>query len=302
MQFDAIIIGGSFAGLSAAIHIARGCRRVCVIDGGRPRNRFSSASHGFFGQDGSEPFAMIASARAQLKTYPTVKMLAAEAKDARVIDGGVAITVGSGEVLTAAKLILAFGVSDILPDLRGLKERWGASVLHCPYCHCYEYSGKRLGVLYTNPMSTHQALLIPDWGPTTLFLNGNEMPSTDTLAKLAIRGVTIEPEPVSELRGEGGNLSSVMLRDGRTVSIEALYMAPRTRLNSSIAEVLGCEIEDGPFGPIIKTDMFKKTNIPGVYAAGDVARVPHNVSFAVADGVMAGMSVHQSLIFGPLDS
>lgn len=300
MQHDAIVIGGSFAGLSAALYIARACRSVCVIDGGRPRNRFAHASHGFFGQDGSDPARMVTDARAQLQRYPMARTLAGEAVSAAAVSGGFDVTLGSGERLTATKLVLAFGISDELPQLPGLAERWGRSVLHCPYCHGFEFAGQRLGVLRTMPMSSHQALLIADWGPTTLYLNGGQMPDLDTQAKLARRGVAIEPTPIIALEGENAALSSLRLTDGRDVPIDALYLAPRSRLNSPLAEQLGCAIDDGPLGPIIRTDAAKLTTVPGVYAAGDAARAPHSVSWAAADGVTAGVSLHQALVFEPL--
>ncbi|MBX7481962.1 NAD(P)/FAD-dependent oxidoreductase [Qipengyuania qiaonensis] len=300
MQDDAIVIGGSFAGLSAAIHIARARRSVCVIDTASPRNRFADASHGFFGQDGDDPQAMIARARAQLQRYPTVRMVAGEAMSASAIGGGFEVRLGDGSILTSAKLLLAFGISDVLPDLPGLAERWGKSVLHCPYCHGFEYAGERLGVLQTMPMSAHQAQLIADWGPTTLYLNGSAAADGEALAKLQQRGVAIEPAPVLELRGENTALSSILLSDEREIAIDALYLAPRTRLNSPIAEQLGCLMDEGPFGPVIRTDAAKLTTVPGVYAAGDIARAPHNASWAAADGVTAGVSLHQSLVFEPL--
>ena len=300
MQHDAIIIGGSFAGLSAAIHIARARRSVCVLDAGSPRNRFANTSHGFFGQDGSAPLPMIATARSQLQAYPTVRTLAGEASTARGVDGGFEVMLAGGETLTAAKLVLAFGISDELPNMPGISERWGKSVLHCPYCHGFEYGGGRMGVLQTMPMSAHQALLIADWGPTTLYLNGGDMPGADMQAKLTCRGVAIEPSPIAALQGDGVGLSSLLLDDGRASPIDALYIAPRTYLNSPIAEQLGCALDDGPFGPVIRTDAAKLTSVPSVFAAGDAARAPHNASWAAADGVTAGVSLHQSLVFGAL--
>ncbi|WP_439271797.1 NAD(P)/FAD-dependent oxidoreductase [Pseudochrobactrum sp. HB0163] len=297
MQHDAIIVGGSFAGLSAAIYIARARRSVCVIDAGSPRNRFAEASHGFFGQDGNAPLTMIAKARAQLQAYPTSRIVMGEAHTARAVDGGFEVTLTDNTVLTAARLVLAFGISDILPDLPGLAERWGKSVLHCPYCHGFEYANRRLGVLSTMPMSLHQALFIPEWGETTLFLNGASAADADMQAKLVQRGVTIEPKRIIALQGEGTELSSVLLEDGRSILIDALYLAPRSHLNSPIAEQLGCALDEGPFGAVIRTDAAKLTSVAGVYAAGDIARVPHNASWASADGVTAGMSLHQSLAF-----
>lgn len=300
MQHDAIVIGGSFAGLSAAIQIARARRSVCVIDGGRPRNRFAAASHGFFGQDGSNPHAMIASARSQLAAYPTVRTIASEADGAQAVPGGFKVSVKDGETLTAAKLVLAFGVSDVLPDVPGLAERWGKTVLHCPYCHGFEFSEKRLGVLYSTPMSAHQALLIADWGPTTLYLNGNEPPDTHTQEKLAMRQVSIEAAQVEAIDGPHDGSPVLRLADGRHAAIDALYVAPRARLNSQIAEQLGCVLDEGPFGPMIRTDDKKQTTVAGVFAAGDIARAPHNATWAAADGVTAGVFLHQSLVFEPL--
>lgn len=296
MPFDAIVVGGSFAGLSAAIYIARGRRSVCVIDTGSPRNRFAAASHGFFGHDGNDPRMMIAQARGQLARYPQVTFAAGEAVDARV-GRDFAVILANGETLNADRLVLAYGISDVLPDLPGLGQRWGKSVLHCPYCHGYEFAERPLGVLAVSLLSAHQALLIAEWGPTTLYLNGTEMPDEPTCVQLAERGVEIEPAPLAGLLGEGDTLSGVRLMDGRTTAINALYLVPRSRLNSPLAERLGCALDEGPFGPVIRTDGAKLTTVAGVYAAGDVARAPHSVSWAAADGVTAGISVHQSLAF-----
>lgn len=299
VTYDAIVIGGSYAGLSAAMHIARARRSVCLIDAGSPRNRFADASHGFFGQDGAAPLAMIAAARAEVDRYPGVRMIADTAIDARAVNGGFEVSLADGGTVAAAKLVLGFGISDVLPNVPGLVERWGRTVLHCPYCHGYEQGG-RLGVLWTTPMSVHQAALIADWGATTLYLNGSDMPDAPARAMLDRRDVSIEPAPVRLLQGENGTLSSLLLADGRAVAIDALFLAPRSRLNSSIAERLGCALDDGPFGAIVRTDAAKLTSVPGVYAAGDIARAPHNASWAAADGVTAGISLHQSLVFEPL--
>lgn len=300
MQHDAVIIGGSFAGLSAALQLARARRTVCVIDGGAPRNRFADASHGFFGQDGKNPRTMIAEARAQLRRYPTVRMIEGVATSAAAVAGGFEVGLANGATLDGARLVLAFGISDVLPEIPGIAGRWGKSVLHCPYCHGFEFSGRRLGVLQTMPMSANQALLIADWGPTTLFLNGADLPDSKMQSQLAHRGVAIEPMRIARLCGDGDALSSLTLADGREMQIDALYLAPRSRLNSPIAAQLGCVLDDGPFGPIIRTDPAKLTSMPGVYAAGDAARAPHNASWAAADGVTAGISLHQSLVFEPL--
>lgn len=298
MQHDAIIVGGSFAGLAAATYIARGRRSVAVIDAGAPRNRFAAHSHGFLAQDGSDPAAILSAARGQLEAYPNVTFVETRARDAHPIDGGFAVAVDGGGTLEAARLVLAFGLTDLLPDVPGLRERWGRSVLHCPYCHGYEFAGQRLGVLDTAPHSTHQAMLIAEWGPTTLFLDGKNMPDAATQAELARRGVRIEPAPVRSLEGEPGILSHLALGDGRETPVDALFIAAPTRLNSDLAERLGCAIVEGPLGPLIRTDADKLTTVPGVYAAGDIARAPHSVTWAASDGVTAGVALHRSLVFG----
>ncbi|KMO29659.1 thioredoxin reductase [Methylobacterium variabile] len=300
MRYDALVVGGSFAGLSAATYIARARRSVCVIDAGAPRNRFAAASHGFFGQDGQDPRAMIATARAQLSAYPSATLVAGEVTGAQASGDGFALALVGGARLEGARLVLAFGIADVLPDLPGLAERWGTSVLHCPYCHGFEFAGRPLGVLHAGPLSAHQAQLIAEWGPTTLFLNGSGPLDDDTSATLKERGIRVEPAPVRALSGEGRALSAVVLSDGRAVTLDALYVAPRTRLNSPIAGELGCAVDEGPLGPVIRTDAAKRTTVPGIYAAGDAARAPHSATWAAADGVTAGVSLHQSLVFRTL--
>ncbi len=297
MRHDAIIIGGSFAGLSAAMYIARARRSVCIIDTGSPRNRFAAHSHGFFAQDGSAPGAMLATARAQVAAYPTATFIEGEALSAAPEPDGFSVKLTTGEMLESSRLVLAFGISDELPAIPGLAERWGTSALHCPYCHGFEFSGQRLGVLHVSPRSLHQAMLIAEWGPTTLYLNGAPEPDAASLAQLQQRGVALEPAPVRALHGEGAQLSAIELIDGRTSGVDALYLGPRTRLNSEIAQQLGCALDEGTFGSIIRTDGDKVTTISGVYAAGDITRSVHNVTWASADGVTAGMAVHRSLVF-----
>ncbi|AKJ27188.1 NAD(P)/FAD-dependent oxidoreductase [Caldimonas brevitalea] len=297
MRHDAIIIGGSFAGLSAAIYLARARRSVCIIDTGSPRNRDAERSHGFFSRDGSEPGVLLSTARSQVLAYPTASWVQGEAISASKAGAGFSVTLSSGDVLESTRLVLAFGISDELPSLPGLVERWGRSVLHCPYCHGYEFSGQPLGVLHASSLSIHQAMLIAEWGPTTLYLNGAAAPDEASLAQLHQRGVHIEPAPVRALHGDGARLSSIELADGRTPALHALYLGARTRLNSTIAHQLGCEMDEGLLGRIIRTDASKMTTVSGVYAAGDITRGAHSVTWASADGVTAGTALHQSLVF-----
>ncbi|PLR24419.1 thioredoxin reductase [Caulobacter zeae] len=296
MSHDVIVVGGSFAGLSAAMQLARARRDVLVVDAGLPRNRFADASHGFLGQDGKAPFEILREAR-QLSAYPTVSFVEGEARDASQEGEGFAVALGDGRSLRSKRLVLATGVADQLPDIPGLKPRWGATVLHCPYCHGYEARDRRLGVLASGPMDLHKAQMIPDWGPTTLFSQGLPIDAA-TRKQLITRGVTIEEVPVIELLGDEPDLSGARLADGRIVAIEAIFASPTVRMASPLAERLGCAQEDGPLGPLISADDWKATSVAGVFAAGDAARANHNATLASADGVLAGVGAHRSLVFG----
>lgn len=296
MQLDVIVIGGSFAGLSAAMQLARGQRQVTVIDAGEPRNRFSDESHGFFGLDGVSPFAIQQEAYRQLLKYPTVNIVKDRAVAVEKNASGFSVTLEDDTSLHSKKLILATGLRDELPNISGLKERWGATVIHCPYCHGYEVRNQPLGVIATSPLSTHQAGMIPDWGPTTYFTQGLYEPDEEQRAFLLKRGVTIESTPVLEVLGRAPEIASVYLADGRTICIAAIFVGPKTHMASPFAERLGCEFEEGPLGLVIKTDALKQTSVEGVFAAGDVSNPMQNATLASASGVMAGVGAHQSLM------
>jgi thioredoxin reductase len=297
-QFDVIVVGGSFAGLSAAMQLARARRRVLVVDGRKPRNRYTAHSHGFFGQDGKSPAEIIGEATAQLAQYPTAEIITAEARTASQLNGHFVVELVDGRSFNADRIVLATGVRDELPSLPGLEERWGVSVLHCPYCHGYEVGDKQLGVLATNALSIHQALLIPDWGPTTWFTQGIVDATSEETALLAGRNVRIESAPVAAVLGTAPEISGLRLADNRVVAIDALFVAPRTHMSSTLAQQLGCEFDEGPMGQTIRVNEFKQTSVPGVFAAGDAATPWTNATFAAAAGVAAGVAAHRSLIFG----
>ena len=295
MSYDAIVIGGSFAGLSAALQLARARRRVLVIDAGQPRNRLAAFSHGFLTQDHKPPRQIIAQGRRQLAAYPTVEFVNGEAVEARPQDSGFLVALQNGRTELTSRLVLAIGVRDELPDLPGLAQRWGETVLHCPYCHGYEVQGQALGVLATHARSTRQALLVPDWGPTTYFTQGIVELTDDEKDQLTNREVQLETVPIVELLGEAPALDAVRLADNRIVRIQALFTAPRTHVSSALADQLGCSFEEGPVGRYIKVDDSKQTTVPRVYAAGDAASATSNATVAAAAGVLAGINAHQSL-------
>lgn len=293
--YDVIIIGGSYAGMAAALQIARGRRQVLVMDAGIRRNRFAAFSHGLLGQDGKSPTAIADEAKAQLLEYPNVSWLQGLADSAEKSGDLFSVTSGNN-TLRAKRLILATGVTDHLPAIPGLQDRWGKTVFHCPYCHGYELNQGSLGVLATSEASMHQAMLIPDWGPTTLFTNNCFTPDETQLQQLAARNVKVERETVREIAGEQAAI--VKLENGRLVELAGLFVASLTQPSNRIAQDLGCEIGESPIGFYVKTDELKQTSVPGVFACGDLARPMGSVTFAIGDGAQAGFATHRSLIYG----
>jgi thioredoxin reductase len=292
-NFDAIVIGGSYAGLSAAMQLARARRRVLVIDAGLRRNRFAQKSHGFLGQDGRDAGDIASDGKAQLLAYNNVSWVAGSASDAGALDKGFVVTIGAGDKFYGKRLVLATGVIDELPSIEGIAERWGKSVFHCPYCHGYELNNGRIGVLASGPLSNHHAMMLPDWGRVTLFTNGAFVPDEGQLLALRKRGVVIEAVLIKRLVGN----ASVELVDGRLIELDGMFTLTKTRVASPIAEQLGCEFDEGPVGFFIRTEATKATTVPGVFACGDGARMMGNVATAVADGSLAGASAHMSMIF-----
>ncbi|MFL9926862.1 NAD(P)/FAD-dependent oxidoreductase [Herbaspirillum lusitanum] len=296
MQHDVIIVGASFAGISAAMQLLRARCTVLLIDSGKPRNRYAKSAHGFFAQDGKSPFELQQEGLRQLLKYPTLEFTQGEATSADGAIGSFRVTLADGRQYQAQRLILATGVRDELPAIAGMQERWGISVLHCPYCHGYEVRDQALGVIATSPMSVHQAVMIPDWGPTTYFTQGLYEPEQAELKQLQTRGVKIERSPVQALLGTAPQLEGVQLQDGRVIALGAIFTAPKTHLASPLAQQLGCTIDDGPLGPLIRVDDVKLSSVPGVFAAGDTASMMYNATMASSSGVMAGVAAHRSLI------
>ncbi len=295
---DVIVIGGAFAGIAAALQLARARRRVLVVDDGNPRNRFATAAHGFLGQDGRPPHEILAEARAQIERYPTVTFLRDRATHATAHgDHSFDVELSSGAIAHARRLILATGVVDELQDIPGLAERWGRTVLHCPYCHGYEVADGRLGVLTRGDASLHLASMLLDWSSeVTLFTNGPFPAGAGERQALEKRGIRVVTNAVTAVTDDANAPVIVALRDADAIPLDALFAPSRTRVASPIAERLGCELEEGPQSITVRTDSFRETSVKGVYCAGDAARQWQNVSFAVADGVTAGVAAHRSLL------
>lgn len=299
MNFDVVIVGGSFAGMSAAMQLARARRSVLVLDTGAPRNRYAASSHGFPGHDGMAPAEIQARLRSELMKYPSTAFLDVAAAGVRREGNWFHVALADGAQVKARRIVLAHGVRDMLPDIPGLQERWGTSVLHCPYCHGYELNGQPIGVVARSEMALHQAMLLPDWGQTTLFTQSLIEVGAQEREMLLSRGVEIETAPIEELLGPSPSLEGVRLADGRTVALAALFLAPQTEPSSDLWRQLGCAVSEGMTGPIIEVDAMQATTVPGVFAAGDLATSMPNATRAASAGVLAGVAAHRSLIFDP---
>ncbi len=294
-MYDVIIIGGGFAGLAAATQLGRARRRVLVLDTGKPRNRFAAHSHGFLSRDGAAPGELLAEARRQLETYGTVEIRNAEAIAASGELDGFTLELASHQQLPARRLILAHGVTDDTSGFPGMAECWGKTVLHCPYCHGYEVSDRRLGLMLREGDILHLARFFSEWtNDLTLFANGAPV---DAVARAALADLRVKlvDEALVRFEHQDGMLKSVVTTAG-SVPLDAIFAHAPIQLSSNLGIQLGCETKPGMAGDFFVVDHSQQTTIPGVYAAGDAARPMHNISFAVADGAGAGVFAHQSLV------
>lgn len=293
MHHDVIVIGGSYSGMAAALQLVRARKSVVVIDAGQRRNRFASHSHGFLGQDGIDPAKIAADARRQLEAYPTLSWREGQVEEVGGEVDRFTVTVAGGESYRGRRILLAIGVADHLPPVAGLAERWGKAVFHCPYCHGYELGQGRIGVVATGPMSLHQAQLLTEWGDVTLLVNNALALDAEVRAELERRGVVIEETLIDRIEGH----ADVRLSTSRVLDFAGLFTAARCVPSHPLAEAMGCAIEETPMGLQVRTDAENKTSVPGVFACGDVARIPHSVSIAVGNGALAGAQVHRSLFW-----
>ena len=293
MSHDVIIVGGGYAGMAAALQLLRARRKVCVVDSGQRRNRFASQSHGFLGQDGISPDRIAADARAQLEAYPTLVWHEAGALSLTGERNAFVVRLEDETEIRGRRVLFATGVRDILPEIDGLGLRWGKSVFHCPYCHGYELNEGRIGVIGTGPMSAHQAELLSEWGSVTFFTNCAVRLEDSSRQCLQQRGVVLEETSILKIEGE----ADVQLVDGRTIPFAGLFVATTVTPASPLPLKVGCLTTETPIGLTISTDDTKQTSVPGIYACGDVARIPHSVSLSVGDGALAGMQLHRSFVW-----
>ncbi|PWL29386.1 NAD(P)/FAD-dependent oxidoreductase [uncultured Roseivirga sp.] len=291
-NYEVIIIGGSYAGLSAALTLGRSLRKTLVIDAGQPCNRFTPHSQNFLTHDGRKPSEISAIAKEQVQQYKTVEFLDGLALSAEKTPEGFTVETDQG-TFSSKRLVLAAGIKDILPDIPGVAECWGKSVIHCPYCHGYEFHGQPTGILANGEKAFHYAQLISNLTKDlTIFSNGTLDLPVEQLEAINRNNINIVETEIQSVVHEKGQISKIILRDGSSHTISALYHGPEFELNTNIAQSLGCEI--GEHG-LIEVDPKQMTTVPGVYACGDASNM-RAVSIAVSSGTVVGSVINFDLI------
>ena len=297
MKNDVIIIGGSFAGLAAALQLGRARRKVTVLDTGLPRNRFAGHSHGLLGHDHKPPLDILAEARRQLARYPAIKLVSARADSITGAIDDFSVLTAEGESLGARRVILSYGASDQMPDVPGFADSWGTSIVPCPYCDGFEVAGQHWGLVWSGPQSHNQVRLFLDWtDKLTVFADGHDI-TPEIRADLARRKVHVVDGRIIEIAHRKGHVTTVNVDTGRNTAVDILFAHPRTKPSASLHASLGLATVDTPTGIVLKVDERRQTSMPGIYAAGDLTTpfLP-SVTQASSQGAMAGIFAQQSML------
>ena len=289
-DYDVVIAGGGAAGLSAALVLGRARRRVAVVDSGSPRNAPAAHMHGYLSRDGMSPAALLVAGRAEIARYG-VELVHDEVLE---IDAGFSVRLASGRVLSTRRLLLATGAVDVLPEIPGVRERWGRDFLHCPYCHGWEVRDQPIGILGTGPGSVEHARLLRQWSDDVVYFEHTQpLPAADAAA-LAERGIGVVEGAVARLVVADDALEAVQLADGRNVPRTALFIRPELRPRAGgLLVSLGCELDDGGFA---RVDSVGRTSVSGVWAAGNVANPRAQVITAAGEGSAAAIAINADLV------
>ncbi|WP_433181414.1 NAD(P)/FAD-dependent oxidoreductase [Actinoallomurus sp. CA-150999] len=299
-QYDVAVIGGGAAGLSAGITLTRALRSVVVFDAGHPRNRPAKAVHGFLSRDGAPPGELLAVGRRELVRYGGL-VLSRKAVSARRSDTAFEVTAEDGDVIRARRLMVTSGLTDELPEVPGVRERWGKDVVHCPYCHGWEIRGRAIGVLAGGPMAIHQALLFRQWTDDLMLLtHTTTMPTPDQLEQLVARGIQVVPGVVERLEITDDRLRGARLTDGNLIAREAIVVAPRMVAASPVLESLGLKPIAHPLGSAVgaayEADPTGATPVEGVWVAGNVHDIQAQLITSAAQGAAAAAALNAHLI------
>ncbi|MFF4795738.1 NAD(P)/FAD-dependent oxidoreductase [Streptomyces sp. NPDC001276] len=307
---DVVVIGGGAAGLNGALMLARSRRSVVVIDSGTPRNAPAAAVHGFIVLDGTPPPEILKRGRQQVRGYGgriVFGEVTAAEPSVPSADGDLqfTVTLADGRTLTARRVLVATGLRDVLPEVPGLTEHWGRSVVHCPYCHGWEVRGEPIGILATGPASVHHAWLFRQLTDDLIyFTNGTEL-DADTRARFAARNVRIIETDVKEVvNDDGGTLAGVRLTDGTVVKRRILAVATQMQARTEGLEGLKLPMEDLPdnMGRRFASAMAGTTEIPGVWVAGNATDLTAQVGASAAAGALAGAHINALLATADTDA
>lgn len=294
INYDVIIVGGSYAGLAAAMAFGRAMRKVLVIDDGKPCNRQTPHSHNFLTNDGKTPAELLAVAKLQLERYETIQIMNGLAIQGSKIVNGFQIETDRGERFAAVKLIFATGIKDLFPTIEGLAACWGISVIHCPYCHGYEVRHEKTGILGNGDMAFDFSALISNWTKDiTLFTNGPATFSVGQQERLKQHNIPVIEKEIAVLEHHDGILSRIIFKDGSTFTLMVLYAPGPFEQHCKIPEALGCAITAEGY---IQIDPTQETTVPGIYAIGDNAAKMRTVANAVAMGTSAGIMISKKMI------
>lgn len=289
-HYEVIIIGGSYAGLSAAMALGRSLRYVLIIDNENPCNIQTPHSHNFLTQDGKTPKEISTRAKHQVEKYQTVKFHKGLAINGAKTAKGFEITTDTNDKFTAKKLILATGIKDSIPDIKGFAECWGISIIHCPYCHGYEFRGQETGIFADGPKSFHLASMVSNLTDRLTLLTKNKTHFTEEqTVKIKKHNIEIIETTILEVEHENGNIKQVLFSDGTQKSFDALYADLPFKQHSEMPVSLGCELTEHGY---IKIDPFQETNITGIFACGDNSNMMRSIANAVYSGNLTGAVVN----------
>lgn len=291
-NFDVVIIGGSYAGLSAAMALGRSLRNVLIIDNNDACNKQTPHSHNFITQDGKTPGEIALEAKKQVLNYPTIQFLEDTVID---IQKNESFTITcENTIIKADYIVLATGVKDIMPNIKGFDRCWGISVIHCPYCHGYEVKNEKTGILGNGDLAFHYAKLLTNLTKElVIFTNGKANFTTEQFEKLNQYNIEIVEKEVVEIKHQNGQLNAILFKDQSNYNINVIYASFGVTQKTNFAENLGCEITDKG---LIKVDTTQKTTIDKVFACGDNSSPFRSVANAVSSGNIAGMLLNNTLI------
>lgn len=295
-HWDVIIVGGGSAGLSAALILARARRRVLVLDGHRPRNRFAPHMHGVLSRDGYSPLDLVADGYREVQSADGV-IVNARVTQTRSIASGFEVVTESGARVTGRRLIVATGARDVLPDIPGLAEQWGRGVVACPYCDGYEATGRAIGVLLGSAAGLHKAHMLRVYSDdiTVFTALAGEIPESDRRIAEE-RGMLLEDRPVTHLAVADDAVTGLGLADGSVAPADVVFAEPTPVALDGPLRELGVEMTDTPIGPWTAVDAFGRTSVPGVWAIGNAGIPNALVPIAMGSGATTALALNGEFV------